>query len=328
MIYKIIGNFYPKRIKKSIINLLIYSSIKVEYNKFLGFILVFNLLLSILFGFYLGAFFNLNFWLIFFVVFIVMIITEIMLLKVDADKKGKFIENVLPDALELMASNLRAGFTVDRALLLSIRPEFGPLKDEINLIGKKITAGMEITRALKEMIERVKSKKLERAILLINSGLRSGGELASLLEQTSEGLLNQNLVDKKIRASVGMYVMFIFIAICIGAPVLFGLSSYLIEILTTTLRSVDIPDISTMGNVGLPFAIPKVTIPIEFLLVYIVSFLVATSFFGSLVIGLISKGNEKEGFKYIIPILIVSITLFFIVRIIIRGLLGGLFGMQ
>lgn len=328
MIYRIIGNFYPKRIKKSIINLLIYSGIKIEHNKFLGFILVLNLLLSILFGFYLGAFFNINFWLVFFVVFFIINIAEIMLLRVNADKKGKFIESVLPDALELMASNLRAGLTVDRALLLSIRPEFGPLKDEINLVGKKITAGMEITRALKEMSERVKSKKLERAMLLITSGLRSGGELASLLEQTAEDLLNQNLVDKKIRASVGMYVMFIFIAICVGAPVLFGLSSYLIEILTTTLKSVDIPDISTMGNVGLPFAVPKVSIPIEFLLVYIVGFLVVTSFFGSLVIGLISKGNEKEGFKYIVPVLIVSITLFFIVRIIIKGLLGGLFGMQ
>ncbi|MBU2634325.1 MAG: type II secretion system F family protein [Nanoarchaeota archaeon] len=328
MIYKIIGNLYPKKIKKGLVDLITYSNINTEVNKFLGFILVFNLLFSILFGFYIGAFFNLNFWLIFVVVFFVIIISEVMLLNLNAEKKGKFIESVLPDALQLMSSNLKAGLSVDRALLLSMRPEFGPLKDEINLVGRKITSGMEITRALMEMSERVKSKKLEKTMLLITSGLKSGGELAKLLEQTSEGLLNQNLVDKKIRASVGMYVMFILVAICIGAPMLFGLSSYLIEILTTSFGNIDMPDISEIGGGGLPFAVPKVTISLEFLLIYIVSFLVVTSFLGSLIVGLISKGNEKEGFKYIIPVMVVSILLFFVVRLIVKGLLGGMFAMQ
>ncbi|MFH1209514.1 MAG: type II secretion system F family protein [archaeon] len=251
-----------------------------------------------------------------------------MLLTFNADKKGKFIETVLPDALQLMSSNLRAGLTVDRALFMSIRPEFGPLKDEINLVGKKINAGMEITRALNEMTQRVKSKKLEKAILLITSGLRSGGELASLLEQTAEDLLNQSLVDKKIRASVGMYVMFIFVAICIGAPVLFGLSSYLVEILTKTISSVNVPNMESLGNARLPFAVPKVSVSIDFLIFYIVAFLISTAFFGSLLIGLIKKGTEKEGFKYIIPVLFFSIFLFFLVRFIVSSMLGSLFMMQ
>jgi len=328
MMYNIISNFYPKGIKKKISNLLIYSSVKIEINRFLGFILIFNILLSVLFGFYLGAIFNISFWPILFISLFTLSIFEIMLLVLNADKKAKFIEGILPDALQLMASNLRAGLTVDRALLLSMRPEFGPLKDEINLVGKKINAGMEVTRALIEMTQRVKSKKLEKSMLLITSGLKSGGELASLLEQTAEDLLNQNLVDKKIRASVGMYVMFIFVAICIGAPVLFGLSSYLVEILTSTLKNISVPNVETLGKLKLPFAVPKISISSEFLKMYIVVFLIATAFFGSLLIGLIKKGNEKEGFKYIIPILLISVLLFFFVRFIVSSLLGGLFVIQ
>ena len=57
---------------------------------------------------------------------------------------------------------------------------------------------------------------------LLIEGLRAGGELASLLEQTADGLTNQNLIDKKIRASVGMYVMFIFSAVCFGSPLLYS----------------------------------------------------------------------------------------------------------
>lgn len=325
MFYKIISILYPRRIKKKIVDLLVYSSIKTEPNRFLGFMLLFNFLLGIMTGVYLGLFFKLKFFIVFPLTFVLFCIIELAYINLNADKKAVFIEGVLPDALQLMASNLRAGITVDRALLLSVRSEFGPLNDEINLVGKKVTAGTDIVKALREMTERIKSKKLEKAIMLITSGLRSGGELASLIEQTSEDLSNQNLVDKKIRASVGMYVMFIFVAICIGAPVLFGLSSYLVEILTGTIGKINIPDTSAINNLRMPFSVPKITITKEFLTYYIIGFLLMTSIFGSLVIGLIRSGHEKDGFKYVIPILVISIALFFIVKLIASHMLGGLF---
>ncbi|MCK5493471.1 MAG: hypothetical protein KAJ14_10215, partial [Candidatus Omnitrophica bacterium] len=48
----------------------------------------------------------------------------------------KKIEGIFPDFLQLVASNLRAGMTVDRAMLLSSRPEFAPLDEEIFRAGK------------------------------------------------------------------------------------------------------------------------------------------------------------------------------------------------
>ena len=53
--------------------------------------------------------------------------------------------------------------------------------------------------------------------------------------------------------------------------------------------------------------------------------MIATSIMGSLIIGLISRGKEKEGFKYIPILIVVTISLFFIVRFLIRNLLAGLF---
>src|SRR3989338_6908138 len=126
--YRTFAMLYPSKWKKVLSELLVYSDIQIEPDRFLGFVLSFSFLLSLAIGFNFGVLF-----------------------------KVKFIENILPDALQLMASNLRAGFTTDRALLLSARPEFGPLKDEINLVGKEITAGKPIEEALFNMTKRVQS---------------------------------------------------------------------------------------------------------------------------------------------------------------------------
>ena len=53
----------------------------------------------------------------------------------------KKIEDVFPDFLQLVSSNLRAGMTIDRSILISSRKEFAPLDEEILKVGKDITTG-------------------------------------------------------------------------------------------------------------------------------------------------------------------------------------------
>ena len=47
---------------------------------------------------------------------------------------------------------------------------------------------------------------------------------------------------------------------------------------------------------------------------------------GSFIVGLIQRGSEREGFRYIPIIVALSLTVFFVVRFLIGQLLGGLFG--
>jgi len=53
--------------------------------------------------------------------------------------------------------------------------------------------------------------------------------------------------------------------------------------------------------------------------------MIISSVMGSMIIGLISKGKKQAGLKYIPILMILTISLFFIVRSVISGLLGGLF---
>src|SRR3989338_2534362 len=323
--YRLFSLLYPKGLKKNFGEMLVYANIKFEQNTFLGFIFVYNILMSAVLGFFLGAFYGKPFCIISLLTFFIIYIALYFWLLINADKKAKFIEEVLLDALQLMASNLRAGFTTDRALLLAARPEFGPFQEEINLVGKQITTGKPITSSLKEMSKRIRSDKLERTVNLIISGLQSGGRLADLLQETSNDLKNQALVDKKIRTSVNMYVIFIIIATAAGAPMLFGLSSFLVEVMTATIKSVEIPSQIT-ASIDIPLSLKAIAISPEFVKNYAIISIITTAIFGSFIVGLISKGKEKEGIRMLPVLIIISLLLFFLVRLVARSLLGNLFG--
>ena len=223
----------------------------------------------------------------------------------------KKMEDSFPDFIELMSSNLRAGMTIDKALILSSRKEFAPLDKEILGLGKDIITGREVSRALKDMADRIGSEKIHKTINLIISGIRSGGNLSILLEETATNMRERNYVEKRAASNVLMYVIFIFFAVSIGAPLLFGLSSVLVEILTKILSS--FPETQSV-NTGLPFSITKINITVNFIIYFTMTFLVVIDFLASLVLGLVSKGQEREGFKYTVPLIVMSLSVFFITR--------------
>ncbi|MCH7568384.1 MAG: type II secretion system F family protein [Nanoarchaeota archaeon] len=244
-------------------------------------------------------------------------------LKVDAEIKK--MESVFPDFLQLMSSNLRAGITIDRALLMSSRKEFAPLDKEILKLGKEIFTGTEISHALSNMSKKINSEKIHKTINLIISGIRSGGNLAILLEETAVSMRERNFVEKRAASNVLMYVIFIFFAVSVGAPILFGFSSVLVQILTNLLSN--LPPIETSGNVGLPFTLTKVGVSVTFVTYFSLVFLITMDILGSLILGLVSKGEEKAGIKFILPLIAISVSIFLASRFILlsyfsSGILG------
>ena len=321
--YRLLAKILPKNAMEMYKSLMAYSNINIEPNKFVGFLAFSGIGLSLFFAFIISPMIRFPLWILLIIFFFVFEVTIYIILLLRADMKAKFIEDVLPDALQLMSSNLRAGLTVERALILSARPEFGPLQEEINLVGKEITMSKDLGEALSGMSKRIKSDKLEKTMLLIASGLKAGGELASLLDQTANNLRQQKFVDDKVRSNVMMYVIFIFAAIGFGAPLLFGLSSFLVEVLTKSIGELEMPKTAA---VNIPISLGKVAVEPRFILIFAVVSMITSSIMGSLVLGLIAKGKEKEGVKFIPVLMAVSLSLFFFVRFLIKSLLGGLFG--
>ncbi len=232
------------------------------------------------------------------------------------------MESVFPDFIGLMASNLRAGMTIDRALLLSSRKEFAPLDEEISILGKDIVTGREITQALMDSGKRIGSEKIRKTIGLIISGIRSGGNLAILLEETSENMRERNFVEKRAASNVLMYVIFIFFAVAVGSPLLFGLSTVLVNILTQLVSNLPTEQVAT----NVPFALTSVSVSTDFVFYFSIVFLVASAILASLVLGLVSTGKERDGLKYLPILIAIGLTVFFVSRLFLLRYFSNLFG--
>jgi len=242
------------------------------------------------------------------------------LIQLKEYKRIKKMEEVFPDFLQLMSSNLRAGITIDRSMLLSVREEFNPLDKEINKTGREIATGKSMETALLGMAKRIGSEKIRKTILLINSGMRAGGNLATLLEQTASNMRESNFVEKKAASNVLMYVIFIFVAVAAGAPALFALSTVLVQTLSTLLAG--IPEVE---SVAVPFTLSKISVSVDFIIYFSLVFIIVIDVLAALVLGLVNKGEEKEGIKYLVPLLIISIIIFFAIRYALSGIMAGLF---
>ncbi|HKZ45529.1 MAG TPA: type II secretion system F family protein [archaeon] len=322
-VYSYVYRLAPQGYKNWVTKNLKFADFSIEPERYIGFSIIYSLFLALDI---LIIFFVIGFPLLLvlaasvatFSLFQACLLSILILV---SSARSKAVEEVLPDVLQLMAANIRSGLTPDKSLLLSARPEFGPLEVEIKKVAKRTISGEPLDESLQGMTERIDSRILNRSLKLVIEGIRKGGELASLLEQTAEDIRHTKILLKEVSAIVLMYVIFIFFAAAMAAPLLYAISTYLVE---------------TMGKIGgllpgtaseLPkqmgsIRLTRVQMSTEFLMSYSLMSLTITSIFGGLIIGLIKEGTEKAGIKFIPMFFIISIGLYFAVKMIVSSFLG------
>lgn len=239
-----------------------------------------------------------------------------------AERRKRAIERVLPDALLLMSANIESGLTVDKAFLLSARDEFGPLADDIQRTAMKMFGGMPVEEALEELERSTNSELFSETLNLLIDGLNSGGEVSSLLESSAEDIRKSLHLREEIEANVKMYSMFILIASLIGAPFLFGVSTFLAET-TADMWSGQSMDIDDMPDSSfMTFQEPEFNI--EFFRLFAIASLVISNAFAALIISLIKSGTVKNGFKFIPVFTVVAVVVFLVADVIIQNALSGI----
>ncbi|RLJ03535.1 MAG: hypothetical protein DRP11_00350 [Candidatus Aenigmatarchaeota archaeon] len=249
-----------------------------------------------------------------------------MILVMIADSRANEVDEILPDALQLMSANIRAGMTMDRAIWLAARPEFGPLEREIHRVGAEVLGGKSMVEALEGMKKRINSVLLRRALKLVEEGIESGGEMGHLLDETANDIRTAKAMKDQVKSNVMMYSLFIIFASVIGAPLLFAVSLYFVEI-TNELWSQTMPGTEDLFNqMGglIKFGGPQVGV--EELQLFATATIILTTVFGSLIIGLIQTGKERNGLKYMPFLTGTALVIFFVAKILISSVLGSLVG--
>ncbi|MCJ7478569.1 MAG: type II secretion system F family protein [Candidatus Nanohaloarchaeota archaeon QJJ-7] len=239
--------------------------------------------------------------------FVIVAAFPYILFSLMAERRRRAIENVLPDALLLISANIESGLTVDKAFLVSARDEFGPLADDIRLTAMKMFGGMPVEEALDELAESTNSELFEETLKLLVDGISSGGEVSSLLESSANDIRTSLQLREEIATNVRMYSMFIMIAAVVGAPLLFGVSTYLTETTSQLWASADVGGVPSQGFVSLS----EPEIDIEFFRQFAMAAIAITNIFAALLMSEIKRGSMKEGLKKVPLFVIVSLGIFY-----------------
>ena len=236
-------------------------------------------------------------------------------------KRKVDIEEVLPDFLQLAASNINAGMTIDRALWYAVRPRFGVLAKEIEIVAKETMGGVDLKIALERFASRYDSNVLKRSISMLNEGVEAGGKIGDLLNRIASNIQEQRAMLKEMSANVTTYVIFITFATIVAAPFLFALSEVLIEVVKN-LGSVLGDTSGTAANVGISLSFSGTGVTESDFRIFAIVSLILTSFFSAMMISTIKKGNVKSGIRYIPIFIFVSLALYFVAQGVASKLLG------
>ncbi|MBN2458656.1 type II secretion system F family protein [Candidatus Woesearchaeota archaeon] len=232
------------------------------------------------------------------------------------------VEAVFADFLQLTSANISAGMPIDRALWYAVRPGFGVLAKEIESVAKNTMAGEDLASALTNFANKYNSKTIQRSISLLLEGMSAGGEMAELLDKIALNIEETKLLKKEMASSVTTYVIFITFATIVAAPILFGLSTQLLEVIKSITSSLG----STMSSSGsfMSFSFSSEAIKTSDFRTFAYLLLSISAVSSACIVSIIKKGRVKDGLAKIPMFVVVSITIYLLSALLMKGMFGSI----
>ncbi|MBS3103764.1 type II secretion system F family protein [Candidatus Woesearchaeota archaeon] len=231
-------------------------------------------------------------------------------------RRTREIEEVLPDFLEQVSVNLRAGMSFDRALWNSVNPDFGVLEREIEIVSKKVMTGDDTEQALKEFANKYNSTLLQESMDMIIIGIRAGGNISELIDRVVANVKEVHYLNEELIASVTSYVIFISVIAVVISPVLFALSFNLMQIIQGLGDKLTVTNYGNVLNFGDNLLNPK-----DFILFSKIAIVIIAGI-SSLIIADLREGSIKAGLKYIVLFAPIA----YIIYLVALAGLSGAFG--
>ncbi|MEM4755691.1 MAG: type II secretion system F family protein [Candidatus Woesearchaeota archaeon] len=320
-LYKSLAQLYPHAYRTHIGQLLLYTQATATASQYLGMQMVYSLSIGLL-GIAIISFFGLpsvGYWFVLLAAVAIQLLFY-LLLYLKAERITEEIERVLPDALQVIASNLDAGATPFQAIKSATRKEFGILAKLFDNAIKRAVASENFAEALKHAAEKTNSAMFKRAVKLIISSLSAGGNLSKLMQELAEDISQRRALKEEMVTNTKTYTMFIMFTIVVGAPLLFAISIHFVTIVNNLQTTAQL----STNEFGLGFLAGGIDITPQFLTNIAYSALIIISLLACMMMGVITSGKAKIGFKYAPFIVGGSLVMFLLAQKMITALFGGM----
>ena len=162
-----------------------------------------------------------------------------MMLKSKQAGRSKALSAQLPDALDMLTSALRSGFSISRGLKLIETQMHPPISVEFGRVLEEVAFGISLPEGLDGIVLRTKNYDIELLVAAIQTQLELGGNLAEVLENISSMVRERVKLSGEIGAATaeGRLSAGILVAMPFGIGVIISIVSpgYLRPLFTTQI---------------------------------------------------------------------------------------------
>lgn len=130
----------------------------------------------------------------------IVIVLALLFVNNVASRQRKKFETQLPDTLNLLATSLRAGYSLLQAVEAVGEEAPDPTRREFGRAMAEIRLGRPMDDALADIATRMDSTDFEWTVLAIEIQREVGGNLAEVLQTTSETMVQRNRLRREMKA--------------------------------------------------------------------------------------------------------------------------------
>ena len=123
-----------------------------------------------------------------------------MVLQMKANSRRSKLEYQLADALTIISSGLKGGYSFVQGLDMASKQMEEPIRGEIERVMRLIQLGLDTPKALSQMSERVNSYDYDMTVSATNIQLAVGGNLSALLEGISATIRDRIRLRRDVAA--------------------------------------------------------------------------------------------------------------------------------
>jgi len=123
------------------------------------------------------------------------------IMKSKQTQREKALSTQIPDALDMLCSALRSGFSIARGLELVKTQMHPPISEEFGRVLDEVQFGISLSDALDGIIMRTRNYDLELVVAAVQTQLELGGNLAEILENISDMVRERVKLSGEIAAA-------------------------------------------------------------------------------------------------------------------------------
>ena len=120
-------------------------------------------------------------------------------LQLRIDRRQRAFGEQLPDVLKLLASSLRAGFSLLQCLGAVTAQSVDPMHGELEAALARIRLGEPVEDALESVAERLGSRDFHWTVMAIRIQREVGGNLAEILDTVAETMVERSRIRREVR---------------------------------------------------------------------------------------------------------------------------------